>query len=302
MPVPEFLKDFDPETSIVDPYLPKDKSGNTYLPVTHPIAEKKILTDNFQPGKYVFTHVAEEKDGFPLSNQIESMLDEGIVSPRNYAIFSASTTFLWGNTDRPATQIVCRSPNRWSREDMDKGDKFVSPWFEGMIGLTIQEAAQIASKGASFWLEDERRKKLIDSDILSYVPPNHIIGLIGLTDRTHGVYKDSIGTLGIEFLAGTKPENDCIHDFVQKNLTTVEIDATAPETEESILQALAAAYTQNDLLIEIENQLDEIPKYDLRKVRPSFPWTTRLLETGIENLGNVDLWKYNSDLISQKGN
>lgn len=302
MPVPEFLNDFDPETCIVNPNLPKDKMGDPYLPVIHPVAAKKTPTDHLQPGKCVMTHVAEEKGPLTLSRQVKSMLDEGVISPRRYAIFSGSPTFTWGDSDLPATQVVCRSPYRWSREDMDNGDKNVSPWFEGMIGLTVAEAARIAPKGTAFWLEDKHRKKLIiDTGVFSYVPPTHIIGLIGLTDQTHGAYKDSVKTLRIGLLTGTKPEEDCVDDFVQDNITTVKIDAMTPETKESLLQALAAAYTQNGLLIEIKRQFNESPKYDLRRVRPSFPWTTKLLETAIRSLSTVELWKYNSDLIPQIG-
>ncbi len=284
MKIPEFLKGFDPETCLVDPDLPRDKFKDPYLPITHPLAAKKNLPDQSQPGRYVMAHITDGKR-VSLSEQIEPMLDEGIISPRRYAIFSASPTFSWADTDEPAAQIVCRSPHRWSREDMDADEKYISPWFEGMIGLTIPEATQIAPKGTSLWLEDKHRKRLIErTDVFSFIPPHHIIGLIELTDQTHTPYRDSVTNLGAELMRGNRPEADCIGDFVKKNVDSLEIVAIAPETKESLLQALAAAYTQNNLLVEIEDHIEGDPKYNLRKVLPSFPWTKKLLETAIRNL------------------
>lgn len=284
MPIPEFLNGFDPETHLTNQDLPIDKLRDPYLPVTHPVAALTVLPDDSQPGKYVMAHIVDGKKS-PIHTQVESMLDEGIISPRRYAIFSASPTFSWGPIDEPATQVVCRSPHRWSREDLDDGDNYISPWFEGMIGLTIPEAAQIAPRGTSFWVEDRERKRIIGkTDVFAFVPPHHIIGIIKLTDQTHGSYKNSIQALDAALMTGDKPERDCIDDFVQRNSTSAEIDAIAPETKESLLQALAAAYTQNRVLVEIGKQLGESSKHDFRRVRPSFPWTTELLETAIKNL------------------
>lgn len=284
MPIPEFLNGFDPEMRLISPDLPTDKLRDPYLPVTHPVAAKKVLPDDSQPGRYVMAHIVDGNRG-PISEKVRSMLDEGIISPRRYAIFSASPTFSWGLIDEPATQVVCRSPHRWSREGMDDGDNYISPWFEGMIGLTIPEAAQIAPRGTSFWVEDRERKRKIEKTyVFSFVPPPHIIGLIKLTDQTHGPYRNSIQVLDAELMTGDRSEGDCIGDFVQRNSASVEIDAIAPETKESLLQALAAAYTQNRVLVEIGKRLGETSTYDLRRVRPSFPWTTELLETAIKNL------------------
>lgn len=81
--LPEILARYNPEAEFAGLDLPKDKTGEPYLP---------LAIDPDQPGKRVMVHVLDEYRD-PINTQLVSISEEGFVALRRKAHFSTGPFF-----------------------------------------------------------------------------------------------------------------------------------------------------------------------------------------------------------------
>lgn len=294
--LPEILTRYNPEAEFTALDLPEDKTGEPYLPLDADIL-KPLAIDPDQPGKGAMVHVMDEYND-PMSIQLDSIRKEGFLALRRRAHFSTGP-FPWG-TGKTAEAVVCRTPLRWSREYLAPPEIVCSRWAEGLIGLPLSEASEVAPDGARFILERHqrdrddyqparRRRQAELTGVLAYIPPSHFLGGVKFFDREYwGLMRECTDKMKL-FMEGDITEKDYA-EWLCGRVGDREIeplgDGSYEPDAEKFWGMVAAAHTQSELFDEISDLAAGKREPTLANVRTSYPKTTAMKEDALSTFGN----------------
>lgn len=296
MNLPDILARYNPEAEFLNLDLPVDRLGEPYL-LLEPDFLMPVKFDLSQPGKGIMVHVMDETRN-SIDYQLDAIKKEGFVAPRRYANFSTSA-FEWGVGEKVSV-VACRTESRWSREYLDPQEIKWRKWSEGLIGLTIEEAEDIAPRGVEYFLKkhpkdkdgyraDYNRKKISQTGILAYIPPAHFLGCVRFSNTEYNLLIQRCQDQIEKYIGGSLTERE-YGDWLSGATSnkTVEPVGDTPEASdgESFWYSIAAAYTQSALLEEISNQTKGKVGAIFSEVKTSYPITTSMKEDALVTFGD----------------
>lgn len=291
MIVPQVIEGFSPERKWESLSLPKDGVGDRFLPYSKQSLAPPPVSQDWS-GDGIILHVMPAHAGRSVDDQLEPVLDEGFITPRRYAAFSTRAEMGWGGKENTAV-LVYRTPYRWTREFLPVGEAEFHPHAEAMIGLSIEQAREIAPRGTEYHLEycsDRRLNAIKAIGVLAYVPPTHLLGVLRFRGgNRHELpdYQRQALELVDQYAEG-QIEEDEVGPTLAANWTRT-IDMTvglSGESSESLFAGVAAAYTGAKLLGTIQEAYFQDGPKVLRKFRPSYPLTKQIHQAAITELND----------------
>lgn len=291
MITPRIIERFNPEKKWEGFMLPEDGAGDRFLPLSEQTLVPPPVSREW-PGDGVALHVMPSHAGRSVSEQLSHVLREGFISPRRYATFSTRAEMGWGGVKDTAV-LVYRTPYRWTREFVPIGEEQFHYHVEGMIGLGIEQARKIAQHGSEYHLEycsERRRRAIMAVGILAYVPPEHCVGVLRFRGDDHHElpdYQRQALELVDQYSLGLI-EEDAVGLALAKSWSRA-VDLTAGlsdgEPPESLFVSIAAAYTAAKLFGGIQEAYHQTGPEVLKRLRPSYPLTRQICETGLSEWG-----------------
>lgn len=294
--LPEILARYNPEVEFKGLDLPKDKTGEGYLPLNVDIS-KPLAIDPDQPGKGIMVHMMDEYND-PIPIQLGSIREEGFLALRRKAHFSTGP-FPWG-IGKTTEAVVCRTPSRWSREYLDPPEIACSRWAEGLIGLPLDEASEVAPEGARYILDPHkkdkdghwaasRRRQAELTGVFAYIPPSHFLGGVKFFGHEYWGLMDECTAKMELFMRGDITETDYA-GWLCGRVGDREIeplgDGSYEPDAEKFWGMVAAAHTQSELLDEVLDLAAGKLESTLANVRTSYPKTTAMKQEALSTFGN----------------
>lgn len=234
-------------------------------------------------------HVADESNNHSLGSQLKSIFQEGFVAPPAHSNW-ATLPLDWADQLQPPTAlIVARTPYRSTRERT-----YGLGFMEAMIGISHEQARQIAPTGYRYWTELPLPPRTIEKPILRYVPPSHLLGCVMFetSAQRENYFKTSIEAVR-QYKTGKISETAVLNLTLEAS-QGLKIDRAGkplPRQESAeIMLAVAAMYAEDALLEIVALCLNRHVKTSaLKAIKPDLPWSQKVLQGALAETEKLKL-------------
>lgn len=237
--LPSPLEAWSPEILTID------GQGEYYLPYKDGIRlSPRDLFQDGRPGFPISIHTSDivREDGI---RAVDLMLEEGILIRSRFSILSPCFHH-WRFKNQSRASLVCATPYVHTREEtrLNETYNYVKEIYDPLIGISVSEARLSVPHGWEYVREKFAPQGTGDNLILRYVPPRHIIAVIGDSQEEERGIKDYLEAVETDFQNGELSEQD-VKEIFNHILNKLPVEIRLPGmTQAELSLRLAAAFTE----------------------------------------------------------